>query len=315
MIVKPNNPHVSKIFVEHFEVRYPKNWYTTHLIQYLDLNEELIEDKIFVANKFLEPQDIIEFRRDGHGLDDPDETFEYAKYSTFTSFFRTTFVDTPRCFRKTKSVRRKINEIDVLKMNNYLMRQGKRQKTLNLLIHAWLNFRAENEVPGFSWKAIYLSLDSILVNAATPAPYSQVDDIELKYGTLFTYTGKLFGKDHSLTPALMKNVRKLEPMFAFYIYKVDKKIFKNTRGKSGKYTFIWKYVAAYKRSNLVLFWLMRELRMKPGRTFYERLYALLKSILASPYETWMWRARRFANNYVYYNCRNTLADTYQTTTK
>ena len=35
-----------------------------------------------------------------------------------------------------------------------------------------------------------------------------------------------------------KNVLKLEPLFSFYIYKVDKKIFKNTRGKSGKYTFL-----------------------------------------------------------------------------
>ena len=35
-----------------------------------------------------------------------------------------------------------------------------------------------------------------------------------------------------------KNLQKLTPIFVFYIYKVDKKIFKNTRGKSGKYTFI-----------------------------------------------------------------------------
>jgi hypothetical protein len=37
---------------------------------------------------------------------------------------------------------------------------------------------------------------------------------------------------------IFKHLLKLEPTFSFYIYKVDKKIFKNTRGKSGKFTFI-----------------------------------------------------------------------------
>ena len=39
------------------------------------------------------------------------------------------------------------------------------------------------------------------------------------------------------------------PMFSFYIYKVDKKIFKNTRGKSGKFTFIWKYITVVNSSD------------------------------------------------------------------
>jgi hypothetical protein len=38
--------------------------------------------------------------------------------------------------------------------------------------------------------------------------------------------------------SLKSSLDELSPMFSFYIYKVDKKIFKNTRGKSGKYTFI-----------------------------------------------------------------------------
>jgi hypothetical protein len=51
---------------------------------------------------------------------------------------------------------------------------------------------------------------------------------------------------------LFQHFQHFLPMFSFYIYKVDKKIFKNTRGKSGKYTFIWKYVAPYKRNFLVM---------------------------------------------------------------
>lgn len=75
--------------------------------------------------------------------------------------------------------------------------------------------------------------------------------------------------------AFLTNVNQVLPIFSFYIYKVDKKIFKNTRGKSGKYTFIWKYVAPYKRFFLVLLWFIRELKVLPGRTLVERLNLLL----------------------------------------
>ncbi len=37
---------------------------------------------------------------------------------------------------------------------------------------------------------------------------------------------------------LFANFIKVQPMFNFFIYKVNKNIYKNTRGKSGKYTFI-----------------------------------------------------------------------------
>jgi len=37
---------------------------------------------------------------------------------------------------------------------------------------------------------------------------------------------------------LYKTFKKLKPLFSFYIYKIDKNIYKNTRGKSGKFTFL-----------------------------------------------------------------------------
>ena len=307
--------HITKIFDEHFEVRYPKNLHTTKLIQYLELREELIEDKIFILNQFLELPELVEYRRDGYGLEDPHETFEFSNYSTFTDFFISSQVDTPRCFRKTHSVRRSINETDLLKINNYLMRQGKRQKTLNLLVQAWNEISRQNRYTGLSWRALYLTLSSTVLSGKAFGNYPLINEVEMTFYTNLSSLGKTFKKNTSLQESLMKIINMLEPMFAFYIYKVDKKIYKNTRGKSGKYTFIWKYVAAYKRPHLVMFWLMRELKIKNARTFYERILLTLKTVLHSPKDTWMWRARRFSNNYVYYNCRTTLAETYRTSTK
>lgn len=47
--------------------------------------------------------------------------------------------------------------------------------------------------------------------------------------------------------------KKTQPIFTLYIYKVNKNIYKNTRGKSGKFTFIWKYVPLYKRLFIISF--------------------------------------------------------------
>jgi hypothetical protein len=102
------------------------------------------------------------------------------------------------------------------------------------------------------------------------------------------------------------------PMFAFYVYKVDKKIFKNTRGKSGKFTFIWKYISQYKRNFLVMHWLMKELRLKPGRSLQNRVDATIDTLVFTPQKTWIWKVKKFSHNYVYYNCRKSLAETYRT---
>jgi hypothetical protein len=113
----------------------------------------------------------------------------------------------------------------------------------------------------------------------------------------------------------MENFKLLEPMFLFYIYKVDKNIYKNSRGRSGKFTFLWKYVAPYKRRHIVMAWLIKESKMQPGRDLYSRLNAVLVNAINNPSATFMSKIRKFSYNYVYYNCRRTLAETYRTSTK
>jgi len=42
----------------------------------------------------------------------------------------------------------------------------------------------------------------------------------------------------SLDKFLFKNLLRLDLLFSFYVYKVDKHLYKNSRGKSGKFTFV-----------------------------------------------------------------------------
>ena len=168
---------------------------------------------------------------------------------------------------------------------------------------------------GVSWKSLYLNLSNLAYTANNPRLYALPQESYGNFDRLVTPVGKHMDTVWDVRGPLLKNMKKMESMFAFYIYKVDKKIFKNTRGKSGKFTFIWKYVAPYKRINLVMFWLLKEMRVRPGRTLRERLYSVVHDVVYEPKSTWMFRVRRFSYNYVYFNSRKSLGETYRTSTK
>lgn len=219
-------------------------------------------------------------------------------------------------------MRRPKNEIMLLKLNNYLMRGGKRFKTLNLLNLILSDHRINlikveslKTYSDFDWKTVFISLNYLRFLDHGYSEFSFIKHEPLSYNHQFHFPTKDINEDWSLKKWLLINLKKMLPLFSFYIYKVDKKTFKNTRGKSGKFTFIWKYVASYKRLFLVMHWLMKELRVTSGRTIRDRLTQVINTVLVSPETTWMWRVKKFSHNYVYYNCRRTLAENYKTTKK
>lgn len=76
----------------------------------------------------------------------------------------------------------------------------------------------------------------------------------------------------------LSRLNQLSPLFGYFIYNVDKNIRKFTRGKSGKYLFVWKYIAPYKRNYLVYRWFMKELKFDESRTFQIRLFNLFNTL-------------------------------------
>ena len=60
---------------------------------------------------------------------------------------------------------------------------------------------------------------------------------------------------------------------------------------------------------------MKEVKMQPGRDTYSRVNSVIQTIVNNPNSTFMSKIRKFSYNYVYYNCRKTLAETYRTSTK
>ena len=63
-------------------------------------------------------------------------------------------------------------------------------------------------------------------------------NLELSEFNYIKYSNVLKSSDFTVTNILNQNFKKFNYLFSFYIYKVDKQIYKNSRGKSGKYTFV-----------------------------------------------------------------------------
>jgi hypothetical protein len=102
-------------------------------------------------------------------------------------------------------------------------------------------------------------------------------------------------------------------MFSYFIYSVDKNIRKFSRGKSGKYTFIWKYIPFYKRNYLVMRWIAKDIKFNQNKKFQERIANILFVLNYTPNKSFAWKSKLFSHNYVFKNFRKSLMSTLKTT--
>lgn len=123
------NTHVTKNVEHHIERHYEIESNKNYLLQQIEIEEEFYEDRFFHCLQIADSGEFIEILLDHYGEHVSWEEFEFLKERNFVSFFKDNLIDVPQCFKKTKSVRRPLNQIDLLKFNNYLMRHGKKEKS------------------------------------------------------------------------------------------------------------------------------------------------------------------------------------------
>ena len=297
-------------------------WYSTH--NYFQYNiyhqnfDKLITNKLMV-NKY--DSYIINSWDDIH-----DEWFIHNKYEhlsslTFYEFFSEHQIDIPSCFKKSHSLLMPQRELTLISFITYFMRHGLKLKTQNLFISSLQKFFSLYLSPNYntspiSWKFIYSTLqNSFYTDSKVYSNVLHYTNQTINYNHYLNISSKNISNHSNVFSLLYKNILNFLPLFSFYIYKVDKKIFKNTRGKSGKFTFIWKFLTPYKRLNWAMYWLSKEIKLKSGKTLHSRLQTLFSDILFNPHSTWVYKVKRFSYNYVYRNCRSTLAENYRTSTK
>lgn len=303
-----------------FEVHFEDRLFDTKPLQFLDLDSDYTELEFKDILNNYESLIFDEWWGDVYNTHIVREDFNSLLVCEFKSFFKDISIDTPRCFTNSYSLKRDINKHYIYKLNNYVMRGGKANKTYTMILKSMLAIQSGYETinmqsPVFTnWMSIYVALSYINVSGSYSKFSDNINSTDV-CGRRIDEIGIVHGNRNDCRLTLMGNFKMLEPMFLFYIYKVDKNIYKNSRGRSGKFTFLWKYIAPYKRRHLVMSWLMKEVKMQPGRDLYSRINSVLTTAINDPNSTFISKIRKFSYNYVYYNCRRTLAETYRTSTR
>lgn len=111
---------------------------------------------------------------------------------------------------------------------------------------------------------------------------------------------------------LVSELESYKPTFIFKVQKVDKSTRKNSRGKSGKYVTLWKYVPAYKRLYTVLRWLIQDTVFQKARKFELKFWQALNLILSSSKSSLIKKFRNFNHNFVFKNFKKTLLQSLNT---
>lgn len=245
--------------------------------------------------------------------------FLFLRQSTITSFFSVNLIDMPICFKKSKSLYSKTFELPLLKFVNLIMRKGYRTKTTKHttrsfstcffeILKSWNN-------PNYSqWVYLYNSLLSLSYNSNNNfVNFNSNTELDLNSKHVLVKNDISFNKTTSLDKILFSKLNDYLPLFSFYIRKVDKSIRKHSRGKSGKYTIMWKYVPIYKRLYITMRWLLKDLKFQKSKSFESRLIKTLDTFLLTPQLSFVCKLRRFTHFFVFQNYKKTLLRTLKTT--
>jgi hypothetical protein len=265
--------------------------------------------------------------------------FIFLKTSSFISFFINSNIDVPTCFKKSKSLSFKTFELPFIRFFNLIMRKGQRDKTIKFFFKKLLN-RSNKwcDTPkhqfDYNQKIITNSiffLKNYRNNSKTDIFDKTNNYLNLIY--LLTFFEKNHYKTDTLFPVFAKNKTfeiksslffknaflslflRVNSVFAYFIYNVDKNIRKYSRGKSGKYAFVWKYIAPYKRVFLAMRLFAKELKFRGERQFFERFLSSV-SVLENDFKnSFIWQTKVFSHNYVFRNFKKTLLLSLKTMSK
>jgi hypothetical protein len=247
--------------------------------------------------------------------------FNYLRQSTIKSFFTSQRVDVPICFKKSKSLYSQTFELPLMKLVNMVMRKGLKSKVSNVFNFNFFNFfnffqKKISTNNFYTWLSLHFSLNLLTLssklsinNFKLPAGAS----IDLLYNNQLHEDGVSFHSKSSFYFLFFESIKEYLPVFSFFVRKVDKSVRKNSRGKSGKYVIIWKYVPSYKRLYTTLRWFIKDLKFQKAKTFKLRFLRILEGFILNPKASFLVKLRQFVHIYVFENLKNKLMKSLKTT--
>lgn len=249
--------------------------------------------------------------------------FTYLRKSTFISFFINNMIDVPICFKKSIQIRTKNFELPLLKFSNLIMKQGKREQTVRLLFTSFRLFLNDLKKEKlllntelYDWISLYIIINSFFwqyfENVKIHSGLPNEANLELLYNNFLTTNRKLINGTFFIKNFLLSRLSHVAPVFSYFIYSVDKNIRKYSRGKSGKYVFIWKYVATYKRLYIAMKWITKDIKFQQNKKISQRLINTFKNLTLTPETSFAWKSKIFSHNYVFKNFKKTLMSNLKT---
>jgi len=191
------------------------------------------------------------------------------------------------------------------------MRRGQRVQALKFVTKSFdtlfLNLYLKYSTSLLNWSFVFrtfynIELTSVTVNA------SFVNQTELT----LTQKTELNERNYVLFPqtvVFQKFLLLLEnyfPIFSFFVRRVNKDLRKNSRGKSGKYMVVWKYVPSYKRLYITMRWFLKDLKFQKPMTMEGRLSQIIESLFLTPELSFLHKVRQFTHRYVFKHFKKTL---------
>ena len=245
-----------------------------------------------------------------HALDreTPLEDVFFGRQVTLSSFFAMQMVDVPAPFLKMQSLFNMTSRLPRQKFMTLLMRHGLKSRvmlnysrTVNSLSYdLWASPVSSSTAR--NWSFVY----SLMCSAG---PLRASGSYSAKYE--LSHTTELYSveSDERTQRVLFEELEKFVPLFSFFLTKVDKQKRKHSRGKSGKYQVIWKYIPRYKRLLTVLRWLSKDVKFQRARTLDAKLYQSLKTFLFDTQSHLIPQLRQFVHTFVFQHHRKTLVRT------
>lgn len=244
----------------------------------------------------------------------------FLRESALVNFFFTHSVDIPLYLKSSKTRLNILAGEDERRLTNLLMMHGKKDQNLKVLTQTFLltHFLGlPDQATGFTsalFRYIHTaSLDLGLQDLITQERYvSQFESLLLglteselqpePYSEFWKQSLTFNPFNYAFRSLFAKNL----PMFAFYVQKTDKNILKYSRGRSSKYSLIWKYVPHYNRKRVVSHWLKKEVKLQKAFKYNRRLEKVLELFLFDPSSTLTSKLRRFVHKFVFYKYKKRL---------
>lgn len=197
------------------------------------------------------------------------------------NFFLSKHFEVPTSFSKTSSYRRIINSSFLNKFIILLTRNGLVTRTRRIVMDSLDNFlpiifsHLDSLAPNHEWQTLASFFCRTFVNNN-----QHLKSRHLLFKNILRYSyiislgsrGIQFYASFDKANFFIENLQLMQPIFFFKFHRVDKKIKKFSRGKTGKYNTFLYYVPAFKRLAIAARLLVNEINFGDSIKLQDRLH-------------------------------------------